>query len=270
MALVCLVTVQPIDPNTLARVTLRACNTNDRRVTGLGGDVWEPALSSDTVLGSSIWNGDFTDAVDPATATITLSMTTLTKTYPAASSAIYMGAPVEIFAETAGTAWPWTRRFKGRVKSYSRAKQSFTITAEIDQEPFSAKVLSATYAGTGGIEGGGDIKGKVKPLAIGWPKNVEPVLINAVDSVYQFSAYGAIEAVTALYERGSSFGAATADYADYAALVAATIAPGKWATCLAQGLVRLGAPIFMLLALIMMAGVKRGEARTKVEAGQPA
>jgi hypothetical protein len=100
------------------------------------------------------------------------------------------------------------------------------------------------YAGTTGAEGGADLKEKVKPLALGRPRNVEPVLINAVDSVYQFSAYGPIEAVEVLYERASAFPASSGNYANYAALVAADLDPGRWATCLAEGLIRLGAPAY--------------------------
>ena len=71
---------------------------------------------------------------------------------------------------------------------------------------------------------------------------MQPVLIDADNSVYQFHGYGPIEAVTTLYERGSDFHAGAGDFASYALLVAATIAPGTWGTCLAEGLIRLGAP----------------------------
>ena len=64
------------------------------------------------------------------------------------------------------------------------------------------------------------------------------------DNVYQVSAYGPINAVEALYERGSAFAASFGDYANYAALVAAPIPNGRWATCLAQGLIRLAAPAY--------------------------
>jgi hypothetical protein len=44
------------------------------------------------------------------------------------------------------------------------------------------------------------------------------------------------------YDRVASLGAPLADHADLAALIAADIPAGQWATCAAQGLVRLGAP----------------------------
>ena len=246
--LACLATVQPLDTATGTRTTIYVSSVNDRAngalVNGLNGQVWEPALVQAPVLGLTLWNGDFQAAVSPASAALPLKMQVVKGTYPAADALNWIGAPVSIYAETPGTAWPWTARFVGRVKSFARKGQTLTLTAEVNLELFSNNILTAVYAGTGGAEGGADLKNQVKPLALGWAKNVEPVLIDTTNNVFQFSAYGAIEAVTTLFERGSDFGASQGDYATYAALVAATIPAGKWGTCLAAGMIRLGAPAY--------------------------
>jgi hypothetical protein len=88
------------------------------------------------------------------------------------------------------------------------------------------------------------MKNRVKPLLLGRCANAEPLLINSVDNVYQFSAYGPIQGVTALYERGSLFPPAIADYPTYEELIAAIIPAGNWATCLTLGLIRLSKPAF--------------------------
>jgi hypothetical protein len=98
------------------------------------------------------------------------------------------------------------------------------------------------YAGTTGAEGPASLKGTVKPLALGAPRYVAGVLIDTVNNVFQVSAYGAIQSIEAALERLLRFGAPIGDYASYTALVAATIPAGRWGTCLAQGLVRFGAP----------------------------
>lgn len=242
MAYSCVAIISPLDPSTGSRVTIRVASANDRRVTGLNSLTWEPAITSPPVLSITLFNGDFIAAVDAGEAKLPLAMETIKKTWPAADTYIWTGAPVEIYAEEIGTAWPWTKRFAGRVTSLARDAQKLSLTAKVDQEALSANVLTATYAGTGGAEGGLDLKGKVKPLLIGRAQNVQPVLIDADNSVYQFSGYGPIEAVATLYERGSDFYSGVGDYASYALLVAATIPPGSWGTCLAQGMVRLGAP----------------------------
>lgn len=131
---------------------------------------------------------------------------------------------------------------RGKVTRFEKDGGAIKLSLDPAGVAADTKVLAKEYAGTTGIEGGSDLKGTLKPWIFGHAKNVEPVLINEDDSVYQFSGYGPIQSVDALYERGSSFGASIGDYANYAALIAATIPAGRWATCLAQGLIRLGAP----------------------------
>jgi hypothetical protein len=238
--------IQPLDPGTGNRVTLRVSAHNDatvgRAVNGLNAQRWEPAMIAAPVLRQSLFDGSFQSAAAPAAASLPLAMEVLKATWPDADSYAWAGAPVEIYTEDHLTAWPWTARFKGKVASFARQGQTLSLSVAVDSEPFAADVLSAKYAGTGGAEGGADLKGKPKPLVLGWALNVEPVLINAVVSVYQFSGYGPIEAVSTLYERGADYGPVGSDYATYAALVAAAIPPGGWATCLAEGMIRMGAP----------------------------
>lgn len=241
----CLVHITPLEVISGTRTDIRLCTHNDRRVTGLNGLVWQPALPDALTLGVSLWNGDFTAAVAPAGITIPINLHALREAYADVAALYWIGANVSVYVGEVGGSWSFATPFMtGRVTSMAGEYPRLALQVQVDAEPLSANVLTATYAGTGGAEGGADIKNRVKPLAIGWVMNAEPVLIDAANSVYQFSAYGAIEAVTTLYERGASFGASVGDHANYAALVAATIAPGRWATCLASGMVRLGAPAF--------------------------
>lgn len=239
-----LVKASPLNPSTGSRVDIYLAGASDRRVTGLNGQVWEPAMTVQPILSFQGFNGDFTAPIDPGEARFAFNMEVVKKTWPSADTYDWAGAPVTVYAEEPGTAWPWTTRFVGKVRGFGRKGQTITVNASVDVEPFTKDVLTAVYGGGGGAEGGADIKNRVKPLVLGWAMNVEPVLINSTNSVYQFSGYGAIEAVTTLYERGSAFSASVGDYANYTALVAASIAPGKWGTCLAEGMIRLGAPAY--------------------------
>lgn len=242
MPIVCLAKVSPLNPSTGNRVDLYISSAQNRAVTGLNGQVWEPAMAASPTLSINLWQGDFREPIDTGGASFSVNMGVLKMTYAGCDAYNWSGAPVEIYAEEPGTAWPWSTRFKGRVASYSRRSDVLTINASIETELFDKNILTATYAGTSGAEGGADLKGRLKPLVVGWAENVEPILIDTVNNVYQFSGYGAIEAVSVLYERAASFGASVGDYATYAALVAATIPAGRWGTCLAAGMVRLGAP----------------------------
>lgn len=234
--------LSPLDPVTSTRPVLRLSSVQDRTVNGLNSQKWWPGISRKPTRIIHLFDGDFSSTVDLGQCTLDIQMRALEKMNANARRFVWAGASIILYAGDSGQAWPWTIIFDGRVGTFKVDRDTLTVTASVDVEPFKAKILASTYAGTGGIEGGSDIKGKAKPWAFGSPLSIEPILINSVDSVFQVSAYGNIKAVTALYERGSQFGASLGDYADYTALVAASIPAGRWATCLASGLIRLGAP----------------------------
>lgn len=93
------------------------------------------------------------------------------------------------------------------------------------------------YGGTGGIDGGTDLVGKYKPRAFGYVNNVSPPAVMPSSLLYQVND-GPVQAITAVYDRGSAL-TQGADYSTVTFLLAATVAAGTYATCLAQGFFRL-------------------------------
>ena len=104
-------------------------------------------------------------------------------------------------------------------------------------------IQTTVYAGTGGVEGGADLKNKLKPLAFGQVRNAEPVITdqtNLVMQVHERSVYS----LSVVYDRGVELTIDGADAADYTALLAWTPVAGKYKTCKALGMIRLGsAPV---------------------------
>lgn len=97
------------------------------------------------------------------------------------------------------------------------------------------------YGGTGGIDGDSNAKGKRKPICVGTAPNVTLQLIDAVNLVYQ-GHDGAMTGWAHIYDTAVELTVnATADYADYATLIGASITAGRWASCNALGIIRLGA-----------------------------
>lgn len=96
------------------------------------------------------------------------------------------------------------------------------------------------YLGIGDLEGGAELEGKPKPLWFGNPRGVAPVPLIAAELVLQVND-GAVSAITTVYDKAYPL-TFSADYATPALLRAATIAAGSYATCLAFGLIRTGAP----------------------------
>lgn len=242
MALACLAVIEPLDLITGLRKPVRVSSAQDRRITGLGGKVWEPAMLGAPELTLSLFNGDFTVPASVGGAQFKIAEETLRRGKIDLNPIAWNGAPIAIYAAEPGTMWPWPLLFKGSVREMRRDGPAIGVSAEVDTEAFDKKVLTLEYKGTAGDEGGMDLKNRVKPLVIGRAKNVEPVPVDVNNSVYQFSGYGPIEEVTSLFERASDFGSSVGDFSSYSTLVAQAIPPGRWATCLAEGLIRLGAP----------------------------
>ena len=96
-----------------------------------------------------------------------------------------------------------------------------------------------TYLGTGLAEGPAELLGIAKPQLYGIRRNIEPVLINAGSLIYQFHD-GAASTVLLVRDRGVAL-AFGADRANYAAMAATAPATGYYDTCLAEGLIRVGA-----------------------------
>jgi len=108
------------------------------------------------------------------------------------------------------------------------------------------------YGGTttsGGLagklaDGTADMKDALKPLAFGRPQNVPAICVNPFDLIYQVND-GGVSAIT-VYDGGIAL-TLLANYATVAALQAATIPGGKYGTCLAAGLFRLGGAPYQVI-----------------------
>ena len=101
------------------------------------------------------------------------------------------------------------------------------------------------YAGTGGDEGGDDIKGTPKPRALGSPKNVTPVLVERAENVFQFNDR-ASNAVIDVFDQAVSISPANSGANDITDLGIADVrdwtpVAGQYITDLEKGLIRTGA-----------------------------
>lgn len=148
------------------------------------------------------------------------------------------GRPIEIHAMRLGD--DLSQRFlvfKGVMSSWFISESQVGI--KVSDLSFKLRVPAQPnlYGGTGGADGGADLAGKRKPLIFGYVLNWPATLLNSSALVYQVSD-GPVNAISTVYDRGVAL-TLDADYASYAALTAATITAGKFATCLALGLFRL-------------------------------
>lgn len=107
-----------------------------------------------------------------------------------------------------------------------------------------SEIQPIRYGGGGGIDGDSSLRGACKPYAVGYNFRVPLLIINATLLIGQVSN-SSIYQVIDVQDGGQSLTLAdTPDYPTYEALAAATaldIPAGRYATCLAYGLIRLGA-----------------------------
>ena len=103
----------------------------------------------------------------------------------------------------------FTTIFTGTADSIEFDDALISVRLKDKQLLFQTPVQGTLYAGSGGTEGGDDLKGKPKPLTFGKVNNITPVRVDVANAIYQVHD-GQIEAIDAVYDNGVLV--ATADY----------------------------------------------------------
>lgn len=117
--------------------------------------------------------------------------------------------------------------------------RAVTIRLRDRQAPFTKAMLVDFYGGSADLDGDSSITGQAKPLAYGRCFNIPATQIGSANQIYQASI-GPIQSIDAVRDKGVVL-TPSVDYPDFGSLLLATVAPGSYATCLAQGVFRLGA-----------------------------
>ena len=128
--------------------------------------------------------------------------------------------------------------FSGQSTCYHVNGEEFVLELRDNAYLLDVPASAETFAGTGGIEGGEDLKGRRKPRPFGVCENVPAVALTPNTSLLFAVGSGRVQAIPAVYVRGSKIVPAQ-DHATPDALAAATIANGTYHTCLAKAVFRL-------------------------------
>jgi hypothetical protein len=100
------------------------------------------------------------------------------------------------------------------------------------------------YTGAGGTEGSTGLEGVAKPRVFGFVRNMQPVLIDAANRVYQLHD-GAVQQIVAVRDSGLDL-VLHADVSSYASLVVESPGAGKYASYKGGGFIKLhDDPIFL-------------------------
>lgn len=125
--------------------------------------------------------------------------------------------------------------FDGSANEFETDDEQITLTIQDNRIKTDQPITSGVYAGTGGINGGANLANKYKPLAYGVITNCEPVLVDAVNLVYQVHD-GSIQSVDAVRDRGVTL----TNGGDVADITVASVSAGQYKTQLSGGYIKLG------------------------------
>ncbi len=147
-------------------------------------------------------------------------------------------APVTVLAVAKGA--PYSSAvpvFTGTCTSISYDTEQIRIQIASPLDKLDKALTERKFAGTGDREGGADLKDKTVPIGLGLCREV-PVIWTDFANRIGILHWGAIQEVVSVKERGGAL-VSDGNYATYAALKAASITAGRYATCLAEGCIRL-------------------------------
>lgn len=138
-----------------------------------------------------------------------------------------------------GIPWAsWFTVFKGTASNFHVSERSLHVYLSDYGYKLDEFLLQNTYAGTGGVEGNDDLKGKRKPRLFGYCDNITPIQLSSATKLYQVND-GPVQAITDVYANGVPLTDPGTDHATPELLLAATITSGHFHTCKAYGLFRI-------------------------------
>ena len=149
---------------------------------------------------------------------------------------VYMGDPLGV----GGAGGDFSSVLVGRIARAWWSADIFNVSLRDARWPLQKNIQTTAYAGTGGIEGGADLKNVLKPLGFGVVRNAEPIVTDQTNLIMQVHER-AINSITGVFDRGVELTAAAGDAASYSALTSWTPVAGQYKTYLAGGMLRLGA-----------------------------
>lgn len=236
--------IRPIDLGTDTRVDVYVASTPGPAYQGLGGFVWESAITRRPRAAIELFALDLAPGTRTATASFEISMAAI---HEVDGSALHwLGAPVVIYRADS-LQWPAPVEFSGIVTGAKPDINADTLalTCQVSTTLLEKPLLTLDFDDT---VFDFDPERRTDPLPAGFGvcQNIEPLFFDTVRNIAMLDGYGNLISVEWTGEALATLGPVFADYANYAALAAAVdaaaIPAGRWATCLADGLIALGAP----------------------------
>lgn len=238
--------IRPLDLRTRQRIDVRVGSAPPGAALGTGGFEWQPAIGRRPTASLEIMPLDLARGFKVPSGDLTLNLNEVLGFN--LNQLHWLGAPITIYRIDDLSLYKAPVELTGVLNSADPdiIRNTLTLGIEGTTAPIDKPLLWLAFDGSGGAGGDPEKRGVLKPAGFGLVNNVEPVWFDENRSIGMLDGYGNLAAVSFLGEGRSSWGPPKGDYASYADLAAALdggiIAAGQWATCLAEGMVGLGAP----------------------------
>lgn len=155
--------------------------------------------------------------------------------------------------------------FVGTAADIEFDERELRIIMRDKAELLNLPIQETVYSGSGGLEGGDDIKGQGKPLCYGVRKNITPILVDRANLIYQWHD-GSSEACDGAFDGALALTpAATPDVAD---ITVPSVAAGEYVTQLSGGYIKLGAEPAKALTLDVRGDNTGGYVDTAADIGK--
>lgn len=242
-----LIKVSPLNTVTNARVDLYVGDAGNAQDLGAGGIFWEPAIIVRPQLSIELLSPDLNGSIQVGKMHVEFNLG-LVRQVQSPERLYWNGAAIALQADGVLEGPTASPEFIGYVTAYTYDKDTrrLALDCKVSTKLYDKNLLTKQFGGGGGIDGDAGFRGTLLPAAFGTVKNIEPIWFDATRNIGMLDGYDNTLSIDWLGEGLASFGPRVADYATYALLAAAidaaAVAPGEWATCVAKGLVGLGAP----------------------------
>lgn len=238
--LLCL--VEPWQVETSSRATVRVADALNAEAFGLGGLQWLPGMVKRPQITVETMSLDLDGRVQAGRMSITLHGKFAMLGYK------WTGAPITLWSCPGLEYESRLVEFTGEVTDQRLNLETgqLQLTAQVSTRLLDTDLLTLEFTGAGGETGDAEMRGALRPMGMGVVQGIEPVWFDKTRWIGQIDGYGNTLSVQRVLEGASSLGPSFGDFLTYAALAAAiddeTIPPGGWGTCIAEGLVGMGAP----------------------------
>ena len=132
----------------------------------------------------------------------------------------------------------WALLYEATIDEVEATRKEIRISITTIADQLERSLQLRKYSGGGGYNGDASLAGRLRPTSWGECYGVDPVLFDSANNCYQVHD-GPMQSVDAVMEGGLPY-VFTADFVNYDNLINATLNTGEYATCLNQGLIRIG------------------------------